>query len=288
MPTLISVSQRDTPLAGDRAHEAQPARSTEPAAGLLRPEPKLLPRRAAAGALLIALASLGVFGAWTRATRAPSTTYVVAVHSLAPGQVVSADDVALSPMVLSDAVASGAYNDVSSVIGTVAVAPISGGDLVQQSAVVDLTRGPVVSDAPPARQISLTLDRSRAVSGLLEAGESVDVLATFGSGTDAWTEQIAAAALVVSISDDSESGLASSDGVVVTLALADDLTVMRAVNATDAGVLTLVRTTGATAPVDGRPEAVTPSPPSGSGTPRDRLGSGAVEGAATIEPDTGS
>lgn len=242
-----------------------------PHAGSLTPTPKLIPARAAAGALLITLAALGVFIGWSRATSPPTTTYVVAARAVAPGQVLASGDLVAQPMELSDAVAGGAFTDGTMLVGAVAVAPLEAGDLIQRSAVVqpegDRSRAAV--DALQRRQVSLSLDRSRAVAGLLEAGESVDILATYGSGTDAWTEKIASDAVVIGVGDSSDSGLTSAGTVVVTVALHDDLAVLRAVNATDAGVLTLVRSTGTGAGSGAdAPAVVAPIPPEGRSLPR--------------------
>ena len=218
---------------------------TTPRAGSLHPVPRLATGRAALGGLLVTLAALGVFAAWSRASSPPSTRYLVLTADVPVGSTLLADDLGWVTVDLPSVLAAGAFDDPDAVIGSVTLAPLAEGDLLTATAVAP------AAEAPDAgHEVSLTLERARAVGGALEPGERVDVMATYGTGTDAWTEVLARRAVVVALAEASDGGLAASGQVVVTLALRTPDDVLETVNALDAGAVTLVRTTYAP-PTDG-------------------------------------
>ena len=123
-----------------------------------------------------------------------------------------------------------------------ALAPGQAGEVLQRSAVLlpDETDSP--SDS--RREFSLPVERDRALNGEIEPGETVDVLATYGTGESAYTVTVARRAVVVDLAE-TTGGLGSDGRIVVTLALADADTVLRATHASVAAVVTLVRSTRA-------------------------------------------
>jgi hypothetical protein len=121
--------------------------------------------------------------------------------------------------------------------GAVALAPIGEGELVQRSAV--LTGGPT----EPTRQFSFPVDRERALNGDLRAGERVDVLATYGSGSDATTTVLARDANVIRVTDAKTGSLGSSGKLIVTLALTSPDQLLDAVHAAQVASITVVRST---------------------------------------------
>lgn len=222
-------------------------------AGTLRPPTRLATGRAALGALFVAVAALGVFAAWSAASAPPTSRYLVVAEDLPVGTTVVASDLGWAVAEVPDAVADRLFDDVDEVVGSVTVAPLSTGDPLTATAVV-----PAATAPEGAAEVALTLDRARAVAGDLDPGERVDVIATYGTGTEAWSEVLAPGATVVAVGDATDPGLGSSGQVVVTVAIGSDR-VIAAVNALDAGALTLVRTTYA--PSGEGPATFQPSPP---------------------------
>ena len=121
--------------------------------------------------------------------------------------------------------------------GAVALAPIGEGELVQRSAV--LTGGP----SEPTREFSFPIDRDRALNGDLRSGERVDVLATYGSGTDAATTVLARDANVIRSADAKSGTLGSSGKLIITLALASADQLLDAAHAAQVASITVVRST---------------------------------------------
>jgi Flp pilus assembly protein CpaB len=187
------------------------------------------------------MAGIGIYSAYQGADDVPTTQFVVARSDIAPGTVVTNEHVGLVAMSLPDLQSSQAFNGTEDglVLGSVAIQAVGGGELLQRS---DLRVGPA-SDAAASTEISFEIDTARALNGKLQAGEHVDLIATFGSGLTATTEQVLSGVRVVAVDRESNSSLAT-DQIVITLALdrsADAVAVARAI---DTGKLTLVRAAG--------------------------------------------
>jgi Flp pilus assembly protein CpaB len=215
------------------------------------------------------VSAVGIFVAWSSATRGPSASYVVARHDLRIGQRIAADDLAVLPMQLPDVVARrAAFSKSSALVGATVVGPVREGELVQSSDVVD-AKGPVGS-----LEVSFPIDASRAVGGSLRPGEFVDLLATFGAGGDTYTTTVVQGARVLGVGGGGSGGGALTDGNTRTISLAVTTPVeARAVaHAIHAGKVMLIRSRAAT-PGDERggtyraPATANPSsaPSSGSG-----------------------
>ena len=195
--------------------------------------------RAALGALLVAVAAVGTFAAASGAGEDPRRPYLVARTDLAVGHRIQRADLAVGRMDLPSYLARGhAFTeaDAARLVGAVVVGPVARGELVQRASV--RVGGPA---AAAGRVVSFPIDPARAVGGALQAGEFVDVLATYGgSGTaDGYTAVVVRAARVVSARE--RGGFAGGDSLVLTLDVPSAEAAMAVAHAADAGHVTVVR-----------------------------------------------
>lgn len=202
--------------------------------------------RAVVGGLLVTVAAVGVFAAYRQAGGRPTTRYVVATRSVDPGGPITADALGLETMELPAQQAARVYESPSELDGAVALAPLAPGDLVLRSAVLPADRA---AGFDGGHEFSLPIDRDRALNGGLRRGETVDVLATYGTGDAAYTLVVARGAGVTALDDGSGGTIGSAGTVVVTLALRDPDEVLRVAHAAEVGSITLVRTTRAGGPL---------------------------------------
>ncbi|MGH8907673.1 MAG: hypothetical protein ACRD0K_14415 [Egibacteraceae bacterium] len=203
--------------------------------------------RAVVGGLLVIVAAVGVFAAYTEATALPDTAWWVARRPIPIGQRIDpgADlkPVAIAlPEQVGKRVFSSSAAPASSLAGAVAIAPIAADDLIERSDIV-LARGGLIANEEIA--VSVTVDR--AVAGTLKPGERVDILATYGSDTSACTTAVVRGALLLRIPDleDGREGAATSyvlglDRPEQSAAVAD---------AMNSAKIVIVRTTAGSGPV---------------------------------------
>ena len=192
--------------------------------------------RALLGGVLVAVAGLGLFAGYSGAHSDHRILFVVAAHDLQPGQRLTASDLTTQPMQLPSGLAGAeAFRTLSALEGAVVVAPLDAGELVQVSDIV------AAADAPAAAELSFSIDAGRAVAGTLQAGETVSVLATYGTGPQAVTMVVVSLAHVVSVSR-SVTTLGAQSQEEVTLGLGAPADVLALTNAVDAGQVELVRT----------------------------------------------
>jgi hypothetical protein len=137
----------------------------------------------------------------------------------------------------------------------VALGPIGEGELVQVSGLSE------PGGAEPAAEVSLALDRDRAVDGRLRSGDLVDVFVTYDDRTEAVVER----ARVVGVSDTGGASFTAGSQITVTLALADAAQRAPVIHAVRAGEVTLVRSTHLPAPSAPAPQATTSPAATGSG-----------------------
>ena len=237
-----AVTARPEAFGGDGAAGARPLRRRRALPG----------GRAVAGGFLVALAAVGIFAGYTDATSGPDVRYLVARRDLPLGHRVAETDLEPVGLDLPGGLASRSYRSASQLAGAVVIGPVGKGELVQSSDVL------ADGAAPGGRQISFPVESARAVNGQLRRGELVDVLATYGTGGDAYTVVVVAGARVADRTT-ARASLSDRGDEVVTLALpasADALAVAHAVNA---GEVTLVRTAGTAA--DPTPAAAAYSAP---------------------------
>ena len=191
--------------------------------------------RAVVGGFLVATAAVLIFAAYSSATARPRQGYVVAARTLAPGTRLVAADLRITELDVPDpTVRARLFGAVPSLVGASVVTPITAGDLVEASSVVG--RG----GAPGTREISLQVDRSRAVAGTLKAGEYVDVLGTFGTGADSYTAVLVPHIEVISLTTVSSS-LGDTRTQLITFAASSEGEAEAIVNAGIAGQTTIIR-----------------------------------------------
>jgi Flp pilus assembly protein CpaB len=189
------------------------------------------------GGFLVALAALGVFVAARGASQRSSHDYVVVGRDVVAGTTLTRADLTLSSMDLPEDLAARSFTDPAALVGRIAVAHLAPGDLVQASTVVG-------GDAADSRvQLSIPVERARAMDGLLQPGERVDVLATYGTD-GGQTLVVTRGAEVRRVDNGARGALATSDSTILTLAVADPDEVLAVTHASQAGKVTIVRSTG--------------------------------------------
>ncbi len=186
--------------------------------------------RAVIGGLLMALAAVGTFLAYSAATADETIDVLIATRALRTGETISADDVALVAVDLPDEV-RGLFGSTEAAVGRQVVAPVDEGEFLPASATVT----PVEGDE--YLEVSVALPGNRAV-GRLVPGERVDIFSTWGSDV---TELIAVDARVLEVSGGGDNVISGSEQAVVRLALADFAQVEAVVHAQAAGDITMIR-----------------------------------------------
>ena len=215
-----------------------PPPSAAPAARPLTRRRALPGGRAVVGGFLVALAALGIFAAYTSATAPPTTGYAVARHDLPLGTRIGPGDLALLPMELPPESAAGAFSDARRLVGRIVVGPIHKGDLIQGGDVVDKQSG------PDEIELSVPVEADRALAGALRPGEEVDVVATFGSGAEAFTALVVRAARVIAVNQ-GRGPLPAGSAETVTVAVRRGDDALAIVHALNTGQIALIRTSGA-------------------------------------------
>ena len=206
-----------------------------PARRLLPGRRPLPSGRAVLGGLLVALAMVISFAVANHHDSGPQQAMVVARHRIRPGTVLSSADLATEQGRLPGRVATQTFTTTAEVVGQVTLAPLDGGDVVERAQVVR-------PDAAPDRhELSFPIDRERALDGNLEPGQTIDLLATYGTGASAETVVVARGVRLVDVSDGSHESLESAGKLVITVALVDADQALRAAHATQVAALTLVR-----------------------------------------------
>jgi Flp pilus assembly protein CpaB len=193
--------------------------------------------RALFGGLLVTAAGVGLFAAYQRTAAGPQQAFAVARHDVTMGTRLQRDDLAMLRMDLAPAVRDRAFADPDVLVGATVLGPLAAGELVQ--------RGSVTRTAGSAtdREVTVPIERTRVVSGLRD-GERVDILVTYGTGRDAYTVAAVRQAVVVRV-DRSRGSLGDSSVVLVTLSLSRSSDLLAVAHGSRAGLLTLVRSTGA-------------------------------------------
>lgn len=193
------------------------------------------------GALLIALAGVGVFVAYAEAARGPSDPVVITRNAIRPGETIEAGDLRLVTADLPSDV-TGSFDDAELLVGRVALGPLSAGEIVQASAVTD-DRAVVTG-----HEIALTLPREQVAVGRLKQGERVDVYVT----VEDLTTSVVRGAQVVQIGSEGDGSLTSERQVSIVVAVSSADDVAGLVHALRTGEVTVVRSTFAAAG-DGEP-----------------------------------
>ena len=217
----MGATLRARPGGFDGADEA-PARRVERRVGLPS-------GRAVIGGLLMAVAAVGTFLAYTHATADDTVGVLIATHDLRAGALITAADIELVPVHLPNEV-RGLFGSVEAAVGRRIVAPVDAGEFLQASATI----API--DGDETLELAVALPASRAV-GHLVPGERVDVFSTWGGSV---TELIAVDARVLEVTGGGGT-LGGGELVTIRLALADFHQVEALVHAQSAGDITMIR-----------------------------------------------
>jgi Flp pilus assembly protein CpaB len=195
--------------------------------------------RAVVGGLLVAASAVGLFAAYTGATAGPSSAYVTVAHDIRPGAILRTADLRLVRIELPAAQRAVSFTDRRRLVGTVALARMRAGELVQSADVAE------VSSAGRRAEISVAVEPANAMNGdraYLRGGERVDVIVTVTSGGTPVTRTVARDVMVVDVLT-GDRALGTSGALTVVLAVERaDLESIAGANAV--GKITLARTTG--------------------------------------------
>jgi len=219
---------------GDRVH---PETVADGPGRTVRRRRSLPGSRAVLGGLLVAVAAVGAFAASSRSGTGPRQSYVVTTHALPAGARLQAADLEVVAMDLGTELRAHAFGNGQVLLGATLIAPLGAGELVQASAVV-ARKGDAAS-----RELSFTLERGRVSPGVKE-GERADLLATHGSGNDAFTSVVVRQALIVAI-ERPRSASGDYGPSTVTVSVEDPADALALAHAVQLGKITLVRATGA-------------------------------------------
>lgn len=196
--------------------------------------------RAVLGGVLMAVAAVGVFVAYERASQWPTDPVAVAAHALRVGEVLEPDDLRMVEADLPAGAAGRAFASAESLAGRVTLGPIGDGEIVQAGSVTDqATSGEV-------HEVAVTLPRSQIAVGRLKQGERVDVFVTY----DERTTSVVRGAEVVEIGADGEASLTSDREITLVVAVPSGDGVAAVVHALRTGDVTVVRSTFAEASAD--------------------------------------
>lgn len=222
--------------------------------------------RAVVGALLVTAAAVATFAAYLGATAEPTTSYLVATEPVEPGTRFADGDELRAvfgslTMELASPLRERAIptEELDSLIGRVLVAPLSGGDLVTRTSVVD------DGGVAPAQTLSLALPRDAAVGGTLRPGERIDVLATYGSSDSAYTAYVVRGVPLLRVTGPDGGQLGTASEVVLTVAVTELAHVQALGHAISTAAVFVTRSTatpeqGDTAPEPFRADPAAPGP----------------------------
>jgi Flp pilus assembly protein CpaB len=193
--------------------------------------------RALIGGFLVAASAVGLFAAHALATAGPRHTYVVAAHDLEIGDRLDTQDLTRIPLDLPDALAARTFSSPDDLVGATVLARRAAGELLQ---VTDLVMPPGEAGT---REFSFAVDPSRALGDRIRAGERVDVVATYGTGGDAYTMVVVPDARVLRAA--AGGGVVGEGRLELTLELHGARSVLALAHAVDVAQITVVRATAA-------------------------------------------
>lgn len=212
--------------------------------------------RAVAGGVLVGCAMLGVLVAPGGAEGA-AEHYLVADADLAPGAAVAASEVRRLPLRLPPALARHAVRRLDEIEGRPLRVTVPAGSLLHTGQFA------AEGGAPGGGvELSVALPRRRALDGSLSVGDTLALVATYGTGTAGHTQVVADRATVLEVGE-AGSGLGADPEIGVRLQVRRSDDVLAVVHAAHADALSLVRPTGAGPGVDEHYRPSTPPPGEG-------------------------
>jgi Flp pilus assembly protein CpaB len=195
--------------------------------------------RAVVGGILVAGSAVGLFAAYDEARGTPASRYVTVAHDVRAGDVLAPGDLVLVPIDLPPKQRAVSFTDPSRLMGTVVLARMRAGELVQSADVAE------VEGAGERAQISLAVEPANAMNGdsaFLRGGERVDVIVTLERGGNPITRTVARNVLVVDVLA-ADRSLGTSGQLTVILSVERD-ELEPIAGAATGGTVTLARTTG--------------------------------------------
>jgi Flp pilus assembly protein CpaB len=201
----------------------------------LRRQRSLPSGRAVAGGLLVAIAAIGIFWAYTRFSEGPRHAYVVLRNPVRVGARIKAADLQLQKMDLPVSLQRQAFDAPGQLVGTTAIAPLVAGQLVQQGDVEKVGSG-------RAREVTFTVDRAHT-SGVVAAGEYVDVIATYGAGEQTKSQMVMRHVLVIGFAGN--RGTFTDGAYQVSVAVESEADALKLTAATQGAKVSLLRSSGA-------------------------------------------
>lgn len=217
--------------------------------------------RAVVGALLVAGAAVATFAAYLDASAAPSTSFVVATAEVEPGTRLTSMDEVSSRFGTIALELGGEVSDrlipaqaVDELVGRVIVAPLQPGDL--------LSRSQLVADGgvEQVQTLSFSLPRNAAVGGALQAGERIDVLATFGSGDSAYTSFVVRGVPLLRVTAPDGGTAGSGSELTLTVAVTELVDIQALGHAVNTASVFVTRSTAGTDGRDAAPGAYRATP----------------------------
>ena len=196
--------------------------------------------RAVVGGLLMAVAAISVFLAYTKAGERPTSPIVVAVERIRVGDVIEASDLGLVEADLPDGLLDHTFAAPEDLVGRIVLGPIAKGELVQTGMVTDdVTSGSL-------HEVAITLPRAQVAVGRLKQGERVDVFVTY----DDITQSVVRGAEVVQIGASGDGSITRDREIELVVAVPSGDAVAALVHALRTGDVTVVRSTFADATTD--------------------------------------
>jgi hypothetical protein len=193
--------------------------------------------RAVVGALLVALAAIGVFTAYTEAARGPTASFVVAATDLPPGHVLEPSDLSTVTGDLPSEQARQAFAEPAPLVGRVLLGPVARSEILQTASVTEAV------PEQAGHEIALLLPRGHVAASHLRPGDRVDLLAT----TSESTVPVVHDALLVGAGSTGGGAIGEEREVSVVVSVPELDDVVLVVHALRTADLTVVRSTHATA-----------------------------------------
>lgn len=142
-------------------------------------------------ALMVGLGLYLFLDSLSSSTEVPTTTVVVAAVDIAENVEIT-EDMVTTADVPTDMVLSGAVTDVSAVVGEVFDTDIVAGEQLVSSQMITVGENDnstlAYSVDPGMRAITIAVDETGGLAGMLEAGDTVDIIAQYQLDTEVTTD----------------------------------------------------------------------------------------------------
>lgn len=278
---LSAMTTTSPAPARSRRDRPEPGAATGSPGRPLGRRPAVPAGRAVVGGLLVTLAAVGTFAAYTAGQGGPTQRYVVARDAVAVGQVLGPDDLRVVLGDLPQDVATEAFTDPGVLDRAVALAPMQANQLVAPAAV---RLAAVPGQPPPAHELSIALDRDKALDGRIQRGESIDLVTTYGTGNDAATSVVVRRVPVLDVDTGARAGVGTSAKVTITLGLDTEQQVLDVAHAVEVGKAVVARSTTGADAARGADDGRGPDDPVERPTARSGTGGATSAGPGTTRP----